>query len=416
MLINSPAIFKVAWVVHHRSSGGGISPVVQYAANAVSALRKWQITVVFIHDPLSEEIDPDTGIRYLGLDLPARGHHTFLDWLKGNPQDVVVSNHVGEIDYLFPYFPPETVHIAVLHHDGRRYIDQTIALSKYLDGVVAVARHMEDRVRPRLTRQGFRGVLCTVHNGAVFPPLKRYSSPSDRIQLIFIGGPDPFKGIYDTIPLLRKLKRLGVPAHLTIIGGEDEHLKQSFSRAGVADAVTWTGWVPHSQCYDYAAQADIFLMLSRKEPFGMVTIEAMAMGAVPLAYDTESGNREIIENGQSGLLLPLGDIDALTHAIAQHHHERGRLEKLSRGAIIRSRSMFGDQEYGKRLVEAIDTIVMNTTQAKPVRLLGLPPPMRVVNQPFISGYQHLSRALRGRVRRFIGMHAKLCYLLLDRYY
>jgi glycosyltransferase involved in cell wall biosynthesis len=53
------------------------------------------------------------------------------------------------------------------------------------------------------------------------------------------------------------------------------------------------GRVPHEDCNKLAAQADVFLMLSREEPFGIVAIEALSMACMPIAYDVGSGPAEI---------------------------------------------------------------------------------------------------------------------------
>ena len=407
---------NLAFIVHHQAGGGGISPVVQYAAQSVAALTDWRVTVVFIHDPISEEIDSTSGVRYVGLDLPSVGYPSFLDWLREAQPDLVVSSHVGEIDYLFPFFSPDVLHVAVLHDSGRRYIDQTIGLSPSLDGVFAVARHIEDRVREPLTKQGFTGLLTTVHNGAVFPPFRRDEAARDKIRLIFIGGPDPFKGVYDTLPLLVNLKQIGVPAHLTLVGGVDEYLQRSLVKAGVADAVTWVGRIPHEMCFDVASQADIILILSRKEAFGMATIEAMAMGSVPIAYDIESGNREIIEDGKSGLLVPLGDISSMAAAIQALHQDRIKLNRLSDAARDRARSIFGQGQFGARMVHAIKAVMSHSRHSPSIRLQTQPPPVRVVNQPVINNYRRLSASLRAHFRRWLGSHPKLCYFILDRFY
>src|ERR1035441_7179874 len=143
-----------------------------------------------------------------------------------------------------------------------------------------------------------------------------------------MGRGEALEGVFDFVPLLERLKKDGVPVSLNIVGGNNETLRRQFQSKGLAELVIWTGRVPHDQCYDIAAKSDVLLMTSRKEPFGMVTIEAMSMGCVPIAYDIPSGSTEIIEHGKSGLLVPLGNIRAWANQIRNLYYDRNRLAEV----------------------------------------------------------------------------------------
>ena len=178
--------------------------------------------------------------------------------------------------------------------------------------------------------------------------------------------------------------------------------------------ITWTGLVPHAECYNIAAESDIFLMTSRKEPFGMVTIEAMSMGCVPIAYDVPSGSSEIIEHNQSGLLVPLGDLGAWAEEIRNLHQDRNRLAELATAAIQRARSAFNSETMALNLAAFVNDVAVNAERHPARRQNGLPAEEPASYQRPARGYQRLPVSLRLWIRNAIGSNAKLCHWLLNR--
>lgn len=132
--------------------------------------------------------------------------------------------------------------------------------------------------------------------------------------------------------LLRAFARMrSGDARLAIIGeGPDrEALRALAGELGVADRVIMPGHV--NEPAPWFAHAAAFALSSRWEGFGHVLVEAMACGTPAIAFDCPHGPADIIENGETGLLLSPGDADALA-------------EGLDR--------VIGDGEFADRLGEA----------------------------------------------------------------
>ena len=163
---------------------------------------------------------------------------------------------------------------------------------------------------------------------------------------------------------------MNVPMHLTIVGGRHEVLERRFKEKKLDQLVTWRGRVAHEDCYRLASESDVFLMPSRKEPFGMVTIEAMSMGCVPLAFNTPSGSSEIIEHGQSGILLPVGNFVAWAQAIKSLHEDRDLWRQLSEGAVQRARSQFNATTMGGRLCKFLNKVKTHSEKHPAERWAG----------------------------------------------
>lgn len=401
---------RVAWVLP-KMSAGGIGPVCRYAAEELARRSGWQCILVALHDPISDHFDTVSGVRFSGLGLDADCPLRFIQWLVENPQDIVITNDVSRIEAAFPYFPEQTAHVVQLHDSLHRYRAVAVRNAMWIDGVTCVARHIENRVRPALEASGFRGPVGTCHNGAAFPPSPERARHDGPMRLLFTGKMDSLiKGVIDLEPILCRLVKMNVPVRLTIVGGRHESLARRLARRKLDHLVTWTGRVPHDECYRIAANNDVFLMLSRREPFGMVTIEAMSMGCVPIAYDTPSGSTEIIEHGVSGLLVPLGDFEGLARTIQGLHENRAHLHTLASGAADRARSAFDAVSLGTHTAAFLGAVMSRRQECRPERLPGLPAARDRSTKagPGLS-YQSLPGCVRNWLREAIGSRPRLAY-------
>jgi glycosyltransferase involved in cell wall biosynthesis len=104
-------------------------------------------------------------------------------------------------------------------------------------------------------------------------------------------------------------------ARLLILGEGPERpsLERLVSELGLNHLVFFLGFQQNP--WKYFACADLFVLPSRYEGFGNVIIEAMACGVPVIATDAPFGPRDIITNGENGLLVPVGDTAALASAI-----------------------------------------------------------------------------------------------------
>lgn len=102
-----------------------------------------------------------------------------------------------------------------------------------------------------------------------------------------------------------------------ILGDGDEHasLQKLISECNLDAVVKLVGFVDNPA--DYFRIANVFVQTSLLEGFPNVLIEAMACGTPVVAYDSKGAMREILDNGQYGKLVPVGDIEQLGKAISE---------------------------------------------------------------------------------------------------
>jgi glycosyltransferase involved in cell wall biosynthesis len=127
----------------------------------------------------------------------------------------------------------------------------------------------------------------------------------------FIGRLDPVKRLPD---LLRAVQELNGRVRLSVFGegSERPRIVSEISRLNIKDYVTLHGAVARPQ--EALGQIDLLVLPSMAEGFGLVLIEAMAAG-VPVVATNVAGIRDVVVNGQTGILVPPGDPDELAVAI-----------------------------------------------------------------------------------------------------
>jgi len=405
--------FRVTSIIASLTAGG-IGPVCRYAAEGMAKRSDWRVTLLSLHDPASEFTDEASGLQVVCLGLDGNCARSFLQWLAANPQDIIITSDVSRIELAFRFIPPETRHVVQIHDSGRRYRAVAVGHAPWIDGVTCVGRHIETRLRRSLDEVGFHGILRTVSNGANFPPLANRKPHSGALRLLYMGRVEALKGVFDLLPLLQRLRKLDVPVSLNIVGGENDALRRQFQRKGLEELVTWSGCVHHEQCYDVAAASDLLLMPSRKESFGMVTIEAMSMGCVPIAYNIPSGSTEIIEPGKCGLLVALGDVQGWANQIRSLHLNRKRLTELSVAAVTRARTHFNADLMSQNLAAFLADVLAHGETRPTRREAGRPPETPAIYSPPARGYQLLPAGLRDWIRIRVCSLPRLSYWWLNR--
>ena len=121
--------------------------------------------------------------------------------------------------------------------------------------------------------------------------------------------------------LVRAMARVreNVPARLLIVGeGEGEHrglIDSLTTELGLQGAVQLHGFDPNP--YKYMRAADLFVMSSEWEGPGHVLIEAQALGTPAVSTDCPAGPRDTLLDGRAGLLVPVGDSNAMADAIIE---------------------------------------------------------------------------------------------------
>src|SRR5438045_575109 len=160
------------------------------------------------------------------------------------------------------------------------------------------------------------------------------------LLLLYVGRIAPIKGLETLLDAVGCLRGAGTAARLAVIGGEtdepiDGHeadVRRRAAALGLGDAVTFVGAQPQERLRDWYVAADVTVLPSYYESFGMVALEAMACGS-PVVASRVGGLQTTVRDGETGLLVAEGDPCALAETITRVLADGARLRRRrARGA------------------------------------------------------------------------------------
>jgi D-inositol-3-phosphate glycosyltransferase len=185
----------------------------------------------------------------------------------------------------------------------------------------------------------------------------------DGPVLLAVGRLDPIKG---TDMLLESLARMRTRATLVLVGGnpdgdpELERLRALAAELGVAERLKLPGAVPHEALTPYYRAADMLVVASRYESFGLVAAEALACGT-PVVAAKVGGLPSVVLDDQNGVLVSWRSAQAFAEQIDALLNDRARLRRLS-GAARTSVERFGWRRIGDR----VRAVYQDVTQPPPM--------------------------------------------------
>ncbi|HVC90581.1 MAG TPA: N-acetyl-alpha-D-glucosaminyl L-malate synthase BshA [Acidobacteriaceae bacterium] len=154
----------------------------------------------------------------------------------------------------------------------------------------------------------------------------QYAEPGEAV-LVHLSNFRPVKRIQDVIQIFAGVAR-EIPARLLMVGDGPERSSAEWLAKSleISDRVHFLG--KHDQVNQLLPAADLMLMPSELESFGLAALEAMAC-EVPTIATAVGGVPEMIQNGVTGLLFPVGDVNAMSQAAVALLQDRDRLQAMA---------------------------------------------------------------------------------------
>ena len=160
----------------------------------------------------------------------------------------------------------------------------------------------------------------------------------DGPLVLFSGRLEWEKGVHTLLEAMPRLRRRFPGLRLVVVGkgSQQEPLADLARRLRVSRSVVFTGWLTETELMAVSAAADVAVVPSVYEPFGLVALEAAALGT-PLVVSDAGGLAEIVTNGETGLTFPALDAAALADAVT----EVLRSDVLAQRVVRQAREVLG---------------------------------------------------------------------------
>ncbi|HEX5631596.1 MAG TPA: N-acetyl-alpha-D-glucosaminyl L-malate synthase BshA [Gemmatimonadales bacterium] len=214
------------------------------------------------------------------------------------------------------------------------------------DAVTAVSDYLKDE-----TYRAFGCMGCDVRMIPNFVRLDEYKpdasrcweglAPADHRRIMHISNFREVKRVRDVVRIFARIRR-AMPATLVMVGdGPDRpDAEKEAEELGVAQDVRFLGRL--ESVASLLQGCELFLLPSTTESFGLAALEAMACGSVVVATRT-GGLPEVIEDGRSGILEPVGSVEAMGRRAVELLRDPERYRVMREAGLARAREFSADR-------------------------------------------------------------------------
>lgn len=316
----------------HSFRGGGAEKMMVTIGNELQH-RGYSIELVLVNSsgPYKSRVDPSIPVIEVGGENTLEIQYNLWKHLRSSNSEVLLStmeipNIVSVVATRWPNSIPVILRVANINsmknrHGRYRLIpflkrltyQRAEAIVTISDGVAVDLSKVTG-----INRQEMKTIYNPAYNSEIS---KKSCQPVDHTWLddekrvvIGVGNMKPQKNFSTLLRAVGYLQ-LWKDTHLIILGKGDlrDELIQQATNLGIRKRVSFPGFVDNP--YAYMAKADVFVLSSAWEGFGNVIVEAMACGTPVVCTDCPGGPAEILDNGEYGPLVPVGDEKSMAEAI-----------------------------------------------------------------------------------------------------
>ena len=286
-----------------------------------------------------------------------------------DPPDVVLDD-INKIPFYSPLWTRAPVLAVVPHLMGStvfQEVNPLLAAAVYAaeQPVRRIYRrcHFEvisESTRDDLVARGFEAArIHVVHCGIdreryrPDPSVAKAATPT----LVYVGRIKRYKAVDHALRALPIVRRRFPDATLTIVGDGDgmPALRALTTSLGLDGTVRFAGFLPHAEKIRLLQSAHVVVNPSIKEGWGLTNVEANACGTVCVAADSP-GIRDSVHDGETGLLYPWGDVDALAARVIDVLASPERRRAMEQAALAWAASLTWER-CGEQTLALVERVV-----------------------------------------------------------
>ena len=294
---------------------------------------------------------PETEID--GIRVLRRGSWWNANWaaaqsvrgeLREEKFDLIIED-LNKLPYFSPLYAPAPVLTVVPHLFGTTVFAEAswpTAMGVWLHEAFLPAVYgkspflvISDSTREDLQKRGFRREQIAVsYCGLDHERYRPGGEKTPRPTIVFVGRLRRYKGVDFLLDAFAQVLRTHPEAKLSVVGDgpHRSELQQHAARLGVGESIEFTGFVPFDEKVSRMQSAWVSALPSPKEGWGLTVVESNACGT-PVVASRSPGLVDSVRDGETGLLVPHGDVKALADAIRRVLDDSELRDKLRTGGL-----------------------------------------------------------------------------------
>ena len=198
--------------------------------------------------------------------------------------------------------------------------------------------------------------IVVIPNSVKLPLLSNRVNNSEKIAILFLGLIGERKGLFDLIKVFMRLLKDGNNIVLNIGGnGDTTKLLSAIFDLGIKKNANYLGWVSEEERDRLFRNTDIFVLPSYGEGMPMSILEAMSY-SVPVISTLVGGVPELIEDGETGILVNPGDLDMLYEKMSDLIHNEKYRKKLGENGRLKIERLHNIIDHIQRIENIYESL------------------------------------------------------------
>jgi glycosyltransferase involved in cell wall biosynthesis len=276
-------------------------------------------------------------------------------FLTNQAYDCIFLNHSMYGQASLGMLPQHVIAIPVIHNDDESIYKMACSNSICWNLAIGVSQKVTENAKKILPEKSIQ----TIFNGVHVPPIETINQRvvlDGKIKLLFIGRiSHDQKGVLYLPEILKRCIDKGIDASLTVVGNGNslDNLKNLIHQQQISDRVEFVGVISPDRVYQKMLYHHILLMPSHFEGFGLVAVEAQACGCVPIASRLHGITDCTIEDGKTGMLVNVGDIDTFATNIEKIYNDPLLWQRMSKRGHSKVERQFSAAAMGRAYMQVI---------------------------------------------------------------
>jgi glycosyltransferase involved in cell wall biosynthesis len=336
----------------------------QYSVNLARSLSKagYEVYGLVTHNNenlFDEFSDATIKTWYLGGYGKLKKYYKCIRTINTLKPDFIIVNYLATVQFILPLLRKAII-ISVIHSNQDDYYRIASINKPFINLWIAPSSGVKTGFIHYLRSNRYNEKISIIPHGVDVGNSPIRGKNTGTFNIAFVGSLYEHKGVGLLPEIFFRFHNQCPDSNLVIIGeGEmDQLLKEKFKSYNIGKDVDFTGVLENHEVRESLAKADVLLFPTRIESFGLVIIESMMEGAVPVVSELKGITDMIVKDKEDGFLVDKDNIVDFADRLVILYEDRDLLQKMSLKAKEKANSVFRTEimaeMYSKMILSLIE--------------------------------------------------------------